>query len=437
MLSLCSHSVPEPFCAHSGSIRFQSISLSETLCSHSVPGTLCALSPLSPVIHHIPSKALSIKTPPPKIFEIPSKAPKPADTTITTNTMNSHDPLPLTPSAPSKSPPQTHSKPTEEVALDLPNLSDIKTPQMLHRHLSEPDAKAMREIERDLQSLKLHDIPETPPFGALAMGIGESVDDLNLFTPGTEQDISAALGMPTDLTYSKTTPLHFDDHHDHHRRSVDPLDRHRGGYRGHSPYGAVNMHYDRPPPPQYGANGGLTGYGPPPYHQPLMGSYPPNMATNDGPPFPMGFVPSKSSPKSKRKKKKKKVATATATSTVPTDGLGGGGGAGMSVDGVGWDGPAGFDFAVHDLNEQLVVLREGTMTVDQEIAATDARIQSVERGLKRTEAEKRGILKALELERMVLRKSLAQGPPTAVPTESGDVGQKVCVFEVAVTCWEI
>ena len=64
---------------------------------------------------------------------------------------------------------------------DLSTLAAIKTPKMLHRHVSEPDLKTMREIERDLEGLGLHEIPTTPPFGGFP-GIGSSMDDLNLFS---------------------------------------------------------------------------------------------------------------------------------------------------------------------------------------------------------------------------------------------------------------
>jgi len=306
---------------------------------------------------------------------------------------------------------------------------------MMHRHLSEPDAKAIREIERDLQGLKLHDIPETPPFGGLP-GAGSSVDDLNLFTPGTEQDISAALGMPTDLTYAKTTPLHLEDEavqrahgdrqHGHHGQGPydavnDPFfDRHRrppeGPYRGGYPY-----HHQQPPP-----------------RAPLRGAYPPPdvaMGTlaafglEMGPPF---VVPprSKAGGKSKRKKKGKqkkesKSVAAESGNALKTGSEGMGGVEGPNAISL------GFDFAIHDLNEQLTMLGKDTMTVDQEIDAVDSKVKAMERTLKRTEIERKRVLKELEMERMVLRKSLGMSPVDdagGATIRNQDVVDKVTAF---------
>eukprot|EP01083_Nonionella_stella_P209096 758251_1 len=75
----------------------------------------------------------------------------------------------------------------EDVAV---NVVEIKTPVPLWRQYSEPDAKAMREIERDLNAL-----PLTPPFDPHGNVTGEAPSDLH------------GLGLPTNLMYAKTTPL--------------------------------------------------------------------------------------------------------------------------------------------------------------------------------------------------------------------------------------
>eukprot|EP01083_Nonionella_stella_P022136 61195_1 len=58
----------------------------------------------------------------------------------------------------------------EDVAV---NVVEIKTPVPLWRQYSEPDAKAMREIERDLKAL-----PLTPPFDPHGDVTGDAPSDL-------------------------------------------------------------------------------------------------------------------------------------------------------------------------------------------------------------------------------------------------------------------
>ena len=349
------------------------------------------------------------------------------------------------------------------MAMDLPNLSDLKTPKMLHRHVSEPDVKTMREIERDLEGLMSPtDLPSTPPFlfgGGGGAGAVNSVDDLNLFSPGTEQDICAALGMPTDLSYAKTTPLHLDDDDidgmDPLDRSMDRMDRigalripprvpsrvpsrvlprgpnrgpHRSPPRGpnrglHSNRSAIRSRngrslrsghglgargYDAVNEPFYvnskvmNRSGDVRGYDPmndrgaraPPRWDPYAAipgvgvTMPPNQSVN-------AQLSGGPSPNKKSKSKKRKKGTNSGDEQAPN-------GTDIGI----WGGPMGFDFAVHDLNEQLAVLGKDTVSVDEQIEATNSKIESMERALKQTLSEKEGILKELQMERTMLRKSL-------------------------------
>eukprot|EP01083_Nonionella_stella_P169489 574819_1 len=137
---------------------------------------------LSPQIMHVPSKA---------IIPPPSKAPPPPRTPA-----KASQGIARSKSPPIMEVPSLLSK-TKRESIDIEttklggrgggDVSEIKTtPVALWRQYSEPDAKAMREIERDLNAL-----PLTPPFDPH----GDVSSDLS------------GLGLPTNLMYAKTTPL--------------------------------------------------------------------------------------------------------------------------------------------------------------------------------------------------------------------------------------
>eukprot|EP01083_Nonionella_stella_P209094 758244_1 len=135
---------------------------------------------------HVPSKA---------IIPPPSKAPPPPRTPA-----KASQGIARSKSPPIMEVPSLLSK-TKRESIDIEttklggrgggDVSEIKTtPVALWRQYSEPDAKAMREIERDLNAL-----PLTPPFDPHGNVTGEAPSDLH------------GLGLPTNLMYAKTTPL--------------------------------------------------------------------------------------------------------------------------------------------------------------------------------------------------------------------------------------
>merc|ERR1711933_37759 len=67
---------------------------------------------------------------------------------------------------------------------------------------------------------------------------------------------------------------------------------------------------------------------------------------------------------------------------------------------------SGFDFAVHDLNQQLKLIKKELSDLEKQIVSTDSKTLITENSLKQTNEEKKKILDGVKREKLVLQKSL-------------------------------
>jgi len=384
---------------------------------------------------HIPSKAppslvnKHSKSPPSKITEVPSllsksRQKKAATSKSTTDTAKSSgaDSLDI-----GLTKLDHFEPPPIDDNLDL-NLS----PKFIHRQYSEPDAKAIRDLARDLENL-----PPTPPFSAAPMD-DESVPAKSkkttlylkhpqsppshfhppphhVLSPPSE-DIEM-LGLPTGLTYSKTTPLSYDHHeaqggHGAYGHVNDPFfqnqpiyphpppahrhqhqqqqhQHHQGGSSEHF-YGDLNVSSP------YERSGGFVGYN-------MMQTQPfayPTQAQQAAAAQTLGpKITKRKKKKNKKQQQQQQLLLQQQQHQQQQQQLQ------AQFDFMGIGG-SGFDFAGYDLNQQLEAIKQELNELDKKIEATDSETKVSELNLKQANAEKKKMLDGLKMEKIVLQKSL-------------------------------
>eukprot|EP00485_Elphidium_margaritaceum_P005146 CAMPEP_0202697304 /NCGR_PEP_ID=MMETSP1385-20130828/10629_1 /ASSEMBLY_ACC=CAM_ASM_000861 /TAXON_ID=933848 /ORGANISM="Elphidium margaritaceum" /LENGTH=1011 /DNA_ID=CAMNT_0049353733 /DNA_START=619 /DNA_END=3654 /DNA_ORIENTATION=- len=359
--------------------------------------------PQSPVMHVASKAAKPLKSPPTKIYQVPSLLSKTKN-----KSMGKHDTLDIGMT--------TLSEHDDDADFDFGAL--LPTP--VHRQYSEPDAKTMRDLEH---------LPPTPPFGAMSPLSPHLMHHKTMHAPQSQSpDHLDELGLPSNLQHAKTTPLAYNHEHAMPGGAYHHVNAHFYGHPQHQ-HPHPHHHSHAAPQPyaprdprnfqitdQYDAYTGYT-------HYSIHANSP--YAAHVQPPAMMaaGKTAAAKTRKKKKSKKQSKLGqqqqpTSISTTTTAT-----------SVQAqqqqqqqqslTQQQQPAmaitsydmsfmhnGFDFAVHDLNQRLVAIKQELNELERQIMSTDNQTKHNERSLQQTTAEKKKVLHGLQMEKMVLQKSL-------------------------------